>query len=62
LLKEKGEALPTIIITAYADSENNTIEKLRSFCVNGILNKPFDPEKLIKILNELVDDPEKVCY
>ncbi len=62
LLKEKGIALPTIIVTAYADVENNTLEKLKSYCVNGILNKPFDPESLIKILNDLVEDPEKVCY
>ena len=62
LLKEKGVALPTIIVTAYADSEYNTLEKLKSFCVNGILNKPFDPKILINIINDLVEDPEKVCY
>ena len=61
-LKEKGIALPTIIVTAYADTENNALEKLKAYCVNGILNKPFDPESLIKILNDLVEDPEKVCY
>ena len=62
LMKEKGIALPTIIVTAYADAENNTLDKLKSYCVNGIINKPFDPGALIKILNDLVKDPEKVCY
>ena len=62
MLKEKGEALPTIIVTAYADVESNTLRKLRTFCVNGILKKPFDPGSLIKILNDLVEDPQKVCY
>ncbi|NLD38133.1 MAG: response regulator [Desulfatiglans sp.] len=62
LMKEKGISIPTIIVTAYADMENMTIERLKSYCVNGILNKPFDPERLLKILADLVDDPEKVCY
>jgi two-component system, NtrC family, response regulator HydG len=62
LMKEKGICIPTIIVTAYADMENMTIERLKTYCVNGILNKPFDPENLINILNELVEDPEKVCY
>ncbi len=62
LMKEKGISIPTIIVTAYADMENRTIERLKSYCVNGILNKPFDPQILINILNELVEDPDKVCY
>lgn len=59
-LKENGIAVPTIIVTAYADTENNTLKKLKTYCVNGILNKPFNPESLIEILNDLVEDPEKV--
>lgn len=62
LMKEKGLSIPTIIVTAYADMENMTIERFKKYCVSGMLNKPFDPEKLIKILNELVEDPGKVCY
>jgi hypothetical protein len=42
--------------------EGNTLEKLKEYCVNGILRKPFDPEDLISILNDLVDDPKKICY
>ena len=60
-LKEKGVALPTIIVTAYADSEGNALKKLKAHCVNGILKKPFDPECLINILNDLIEDPEKIC-
>jgi two-component system response regulator HydG len=62
LLKEKGITLPTIIVTAYADVEADALEKLKEYCVNGILRKPFDPEDLISILNDLVDDPKKICY
>lgn len=62
LMKKKGIAIPTIIVTAYTDIENNTLEKLKAYCVSGIISKPFDPEILIQILNDLVEDPEKVCY
>ncbi|MBN1832449.1 MAG: response regulator [Deltaproteobacteria bacterium] len=62
LLKEKGIALPTIIVTAYAYEEADTLEKLKEYCVNGILRKPFDPEDLITILHDLVDDPKKICF
>ncbi len=62
LLKEKGIAIPTIIVTAYADTENTALEKLKAYCVNGILNKPFDPQILINILHDLAEDPEKICY
>ena len=61
-LKKKGITLPTIIVTAYADEENSKLEKLKEYCVNGILRKPFDPKDLISILNDLVDDPKKICY
>jgi two-component system, NtrC family, response regulator HydG len=62
LMKERKKAIPTIIVTAYADVENSTLEKLKGYCVNGIINKPFDPESLIKIVNEIMEDPKKVCY
>jgi DNA-binding response OmpR family regulator len=62
LLKEKGINLPTIIVTAYADEENDKLEKLKEYCVNGIFRKPFDPADLIDILNDLVNDPKKICY
>lgn len=62
LMKKKGIAIPTIIVSAYTDIENDAMEKLKTYCVNGILSKPFDPEILLKILNELVEDPEKICY
>ena len=62
LLKEKGITLPTIIVTAYADMEAHTLETLKELYVNGILRKPFDPGDLISILNDLVDNPKKICY
>jgi two-component system, NtrC family, response regulator HydG len=62
LLKEKGIILHTIIVTAYADMEMHAIDKLKEYCVNGILRKPIDPESLLKIIHKLVDDREKVCF
>ncbi|MFO7570528.1 MAG: response regulator [Smithellaceae bacterium] len=62
LIREKGIAVPTVIVTAYADNEDGAMETLKAYCVNGIINKPFDPESLIQILNNLVEDPKKVCY
>lgn len=62
LIKKKGISLPTIIVTAYADMEVNTLEKLKEYHVNGILRKPFEPESLITVLNDLADNPEMICY
>ena len=45
----------------YYDEASDALEKLKSYCVNSILNKPFNPEILIEILNDLVVDPKKIC-
>jgi CheY-like chemotaxis protein len=52
-LKRTGHAIPTIIVTAYADEEADNITKLRSLSVSGILRKPFDPRELIEAIERL---------
>jgi DNA-binding response OmpR family regulator len=52
-LKRTGHAIPTLIITAYADEEAESIDKLRSLSVSGILRKPFDPRELLEAVERL---------
>lgn len=49
-LKELDRVVPTIIVTAYAEEEPETINRLRSLKVTGVLSKPFDPEHLLSVL------------
>ncbi len=53
-LKKSGHIVPTIIVTAFADEEVGTIEKLHSMSVSGILKKPFDPRELLDIIERLI--------
>ena len=52
-LKKTGHTIPTIIITGYADQEKEAIETLKSMSVSGILIKPFDPKKLLEVVEGL---------
>jgi CheY-like chemotaxis protein len=52
-LKRTGHAIPTLIVTAYADEEAESIDKLRSLSVSGILRKPFDPRELLEAVERL---------
>ena len=55
-LKNAGYNVPTVIVTAYASEEIHSIDTLRSLEVEGILNKPFDPNELIAILEHLLEE------
>jgi DNA-binding response OmpR family regulator len=46
-LREAGHAIPTILVTAYADEENQTLQQLRPY-TDGLLIKPFDPALLLR--------------
>jgi DNA-binding response OmpR family regulator len=46
-LKRTNHCVPTIIVTAYAREETETLDTLRSLSVTGVLIKPFDPEELL---------------
>jgi len=52
-LKRTGHVIPTIIVTAYADKETDTLDKLRSLLVSGILRKPFDPKELLAAVERI---------
>jgi CheY-like chemotaxis protein len=58
-LKKTGKAVPTIIVTAFADKETKAIETLRSLSVSGILRKPFDPNELISALDKLKAEADR---
>lgn len=57
-LKKAGRAVPTIIVTAFADEETEMIERIRSLSVSGVLRKPFDPRELLKEVERLAKQRE----
>lgn len=52
-LRKAGRAAPAIIITATGDSYHDTIQAMQDIRVTGILNKPFDPMRLLDQLERL---------
>ena len=55
-MQKTGKIVPTIIVTAYAREEVNSINELKSLSVTGILYKPFDPEQLLNALSSLTSN------
>lgn len=53
-LKKKGLAVKTIIVTGHDKEEKGTIDLLRSVDVTGCLFKPFTPEKLLMVIEEIL--------
>ena len=58
-LKKSGHIVPTVVVTAFAGEEEDAIKKLRSMSVSGILKKPFEPEELLDIVENLVIKEKK---
>jgi DNA-binding response OmpR family regulator len=54
-LKRTGHSVPTIIVTAFADDEEENIRRLESMSVSGILRKPFNPSQLLDEIDQLVN-------
>ena len=52
-LKRIGRAIPTLIVTAYANENISDIDKLRLLAVSGILRKPFNPRELLEMVERL---------
>ncbi len=57
-LKKAGRAVPTIIVTAFADEETGTVERLQALSVSGVLRKPFDPRELLRAIERLAKQRE----
>ncbi len=53
-LKKSGHSIPIIIVTAYANEDVQTVDKLKTLSITGILTKPFDPNDLLQALKDLV--------
>lgn len=54
-LKQSGDAVPTILVTAYGDTE---MERVKTLCSNSaglILRKPFDPRDLLQEIERLFE-------
>jgi two-component system, NtrC family, response regulator HydG len=52
-LKKEGISVPTVIVTAFADEEQDSIKALSLMPACGLLRKPFDPNSLIKTISSL---------
>ncbi len=53
-LRRTGRALPTIIVTAYAEQERDVLDTLETLSVVGVLTKPFDPRQVIELIEKCV--------
>ncbi len=49
-LKQRGIALPTIVVSGHPEEESEELDTLRDLAVTGVLTKPFDPVQLLKAL------------
>ena len=54
-LREKGYLLPTIVVTAYMDEESETLDRLNEQRIDGVLSKPVDPSKLVRLVHKLAE-------
>ena len=55
-LKNRGRAMPTVIVTGYAEEEAASIDSLHSMKVTGCLIKPFDPRDLLAAIEALAGE------
>ena len=53
-LKQQGRTVKTIIVTGYAKEEKEAIDLLKSVDVTGCLFKPFAPDKLLTVIEEIL--------
>ena len=53
-LKKIGCVKPTLIVTGYAQEEEDAIKELETLNVSGILSKPFNPDSLIGSIRRLL--------
>lgn len=56
-LLNSGNKVPTLIMTAFAKEETESLEKLAAMNVSAIINKPFSTHELISHLNSIIANP-----
>jgi len=54
-LKRAGLAVPTVIITGYAQEEAAALDILRTLDVRGVMAKPVDLRALLRVVDEVRD-------
>lgn len=55
-LRDRGKAIPTIIVTAFGGEETERIDAFRALSVTGCLFKPFDPAQLLQAVEAIAGD------
>ena len=48
------EALPVVVVTAFAGEEFKAIAEMKSMALTDIISKPVNPDKLLDCINDLV--------
>ena len=59
-LKKQGQSLATLLVTAYVDEEKQRIEAFEQMSRTGILQKPFDPQELVRAIERLMQGSQAV--
>lgn len=52
-LRDRGKAVPTIVVTGFAKEESEKIDAFKALSVTGCLFKPFEPEQLLSIVEAI---------
>jgi two-component system response regulator HydG len=55
-LRRLNRSLPTIIVTGYAEEEAEAMDQLKAMSIAGCLIKPFDPQKMLDIIQAIEND------
>lgn len=52
-LRDRGKAVPTIVVTGFAKEETEKIDAFRALSVTGCLFKPFEPTQLLSVVEAI---------
>lgn len=52
-LRDRGRAVPTIVVTGFAKEESEKIDSFKALSVTGCLFKPFEPTQLLQIVEAI---------
>ena len=58
-LKRQGRALPTVIVTGYAEEEAQSIGALQGLSAKICMVKPFGSEELLNVVGSLIQEPAR---